>query len=83
MFLTCDHHSIEVQSQPYHGDLSARVPSPSLAVSLVFETLTAFFTASTMTTSSAIQTTFLRSPLFAVVGASKDQNKFGTKVFFF
>jgi len=33
-----------------------------------------------MTTSSAIQKTFLRSPFFAVVGASQDQNKSGTKV---
>jgi hypothetical protein len=34
-----------------------------------------------MTTSfSVIQKTFLSSPFFAVVGASKDQNKFGTKV---
>jgi len=32
------------------------------------------------TTFSTIQKTFLRSPFFAVVGASKDQNKFGTKV---
>jgi len=33
-----------------------------------------------MTTSSTIQKAFLQSPFFAVVGASKDQNKFGTKV---
>ena len=36
-----------------------------------------------MTTSSAIQKTFLQSPFFAVVGASKDRNKFGTKVWQF
>jgi len=28
----------------------------------------------------AIQKTFLSQPFFAVVGASKDQNKYGTKV---
>jgi len=33
-----------------------------------------------MTTSNAIQKAFLQSRFFAVVGASKDQNKFGTKV---
>jgi len=33
-----------------------------------------------MATSSAIQKTFLQSRFFAVVGASKDQNKYGTKV---
>ncbi|KAF6763138.1 CoA-binding protein [Ephemerocybe angulata] len=32
------------------------------------------------TTTAAIQKTFLASPFFAVVGASKDQSKFGTKV---
>ncbi|KAF8160707.1 CoA-binding protein [Crassisporium funariophilum] len=32
------------------------------------------------TTVNAIQKTFLASPYFAVIGASKDQNKYGTKV---
>ena len=33
-----------------------------------------------MTTTRGIQKAFLQSPFFAVVGASKDQNKYGTKV---
>ncbi|KAF8813894.1 NAD(P)-binding protein [Phlegmacium glaucopus] len=33
-----------------------------------------------MTTVAALQKAFLGSPSFAVVGASKDQSKFGTKV---
>lgn len=33
-----------------------------------------------MTTINPIQKTFLASPYFAVVGASKDQSKYGTKV---
>jgi hypothetical protein len=64
----------------HHDDEISSATLPVISAFLSHPQTTIFLLS--MANVAAIQKLFLSSPYYAVVGASKDQSKFGTKVYF-